>query len=134
MFNGIIIDDEEDLSDRHFHKYQKWFAPEPSAEIVVCEAKNVGREYRVIVVDGVPVAASEYKLDMENPAPQNVYDFVSELSLIWNPTLVYVVDVAETDQGYKVVEYNQFGTSGVYGSNQIAIIDALEKLYDGRKD
>ncbi len=81
----------------------------------------------MIVIDTVPVTASEYKPNFDSCVPQGVYDFASKLS--WNPMPVYVVDVVESDRGYKVVEYNQFGTSGVYNSDQMKVIDALEDMY-----
>lgn len=128
LFNGITIEDGEDLSDRHYHKFLKWFAPDTSAEIVVSPAVEVGKEYRMVVVDKTPVAGSEYKVENKEQAPKEVYEFVEKLTQIWNPMDVYVIDIAETSNGYKIVEYNQFGSSGVYECDQSKIIDALEIL------
>lgn len=128
LFNGITLEDDEDLSDRHYHIFSKWFAPESNATIVVSPAKEIGKEYRFVVVDKIPVAASEYKVEHKGQAPIDAHDFVKELTKIWNPMPVYVVDIAETNEGYKIVEYNQFGSSGVYECNQSDTIDALEEL------
>ena len=127
-FNGITLEDGEDLSDRHYHIFKKWFSVEHSTKIIISPSVEVGKEYRVVVVDKNPIASSEYKDNYTNYAPNEVYDFVRGLTEIWNPISVYVVDIAETLNGYKIVEYNQFGSSGMYGCDQHKIIYALEKF------
>jgi hypothetical protein len=94
----------------------------------VCAAQQIGAEYRVVVVNKQVITGSSYKIE-EGVAPDSALTFVNQVAHVWNPTLVYVVDVAETATGYKIVEYNQFGTSGMYACDQNLILDALEQLY-----
>jgi hypothetical protein len=128
QFNGLVIKDQQDIGDAHYTKFRKWFRPADTCKIAVCAAQEVGAEYRVVVVNKQAITGSSYQIE-EGLAPYSAIQFVNQITQIWNPMMVYVVDVATTAAGYKIVEYNQFGTSGLYACDQVLIVDALEQLY-----
>ena len=128
QFNGLIIKDQQEIGDAHYTKFRKWFRPSDTCKLAVCAAQQIGAEYRVVVVNQQVITGSHYKVEL-GVAPDSALTFVNQITHLWNPTLVYVVDVAETPLGYKIVEYNQFGTSGMYACDQDLILDALEQLY-----
>ena len=128
QFNGLVIKDQQEIGDVHYTKFRKWFRPTDTCKIAVCAAQEVGAEYRVVVINQQAITGSSYKIE-EGVAPDSALTFVNQVTQIWNPQTVYVVDVAITPSGYKIVEYNQFGTSGLYACDQVLIVDALEQLY-----
>jgi ATP-grasp domain, R2K clade family 3 len=128
LFNGIVLHENESLDDAHYSKYRRWTVPPDDCQVFVSPAQEIGTEYRIVVVDGVPISGSTYKIDWDNNVPQKCMEMAAQAASIHNPSGAYVIDVAETPKGVKVVEYNQFGTSGLYACDQVKIVDALEKL------
>ena len=125
-FTGVVVEKGQLLKDKHIAAHGKWFDPDPSCKLVIAPFRSILREYRVVVVDGVPITGSDYT--SSSLAPQHVLETVQELCNLWNPADVYVVDIAQTENGNKVVEYNQFSTSAMYACEQDKIVDALETL------
>jgi ATP-grasp domain, R2K clade family 3 len=123
-FSGVVVKGNQSIEEAHIEKYGKWLRPRDSCRMAISLAKEIYKEYRVVVVDGKAITGSTY--DMSDVAPTDVLEFVNEIDRMWKPAPVYVVDVATTANGFKIVEYNQFGTSAMYGCNQELIIDALE--------
>lgn len=87
-------------------------------EVVVAPVKEIVREYRTWVVDGECAAAVGYrrndKVDPWLEVPQEIKDFSSKAAKVYSPSEVFVLDVAETPEGLKVVEINCFHSSGFY--------------------
>lgn len=94
--------------------------------------KNIGWEYRLFMIRDHVIAQSSYKLrsmqDTKNPVPKEVIDFAIETAQIWHPDNVYVMDVCETDSGYKVVEFNCFNASGFYNCSIEDIVREVTKF------
>jgi len=102
-------------------------------EIVVNDPKTILREFRNWIVDGEVVASVQYKVGSRMLAspdvPEAVRDFARSQSRICSPSAVFVLDVAETPDGYEVVEVNCFNSSGVYLTEQDLDIVAEVSLY-----
>ena len=96
-----------------------------SSKMIISSVKEIIAEYRIIVVDGKAITGSSY--DCLTIPPDDVMDTASIVADIWNPIDVYVVDIAKTSTGSKVIEYNQFSTSAIYACDQKKIVDAIEK-------
>lgn len=126
-FNGIVVKPNQTLADAHTEKFSKWFEPDDLTRISVCSAKQISNEYRVVVVNKKAITGSTYD-SVGDIAPVEVLKFADQCVNIWNPADVYVIDIAETSIGYKIVEYNQFSTSAMYNCNESLIIDSLEKF------
>lgn len=129
LFSGVVVKGNQSIEEAHIEKYGKWLRPNDSCKIAVSLAKEIYKEYRVIVVAGKAITGSTY--DMTEIAPDQVLEFVNEIDRFWKPAPVYVVDVATTPNGFKIIEYNQFGTSAMYACDQEHIIDALENYLSG---
>lgn len=105
----------------------------PDTEIVISPLKNIHSEWRFFAVDGKVVTGSLYKRyeklyqqplmhdDEVIPYAQMVVDK-------WQPDRAFVVDVALTDKGYKVIEYNCMNSAGFYKSDVGKIVEAIEGL------
>lgn len=100
-------------------------------EVVASSVKNIGCEWRIVVVDGKISDYSCYRQHQtimpERWLPDTALAFAQQVIECYNPLPVYVVDICETDQGYKVVEYNTFNVAGLYECNVEKIIDDINE-------
>ena len=123
-FSGVVVNPKQTIKEAHIEKYGKWIEPNDDCKIIITGIKKVIDEYRVVVVNGKAITMSTY--DSQPIIKLSVMEFVNEATQVWNPAAVYVVDIAKTPNGNKIVEYNQFSTSEMYACDQEKIIDALE--------
>lgn len=103
--------------------------------VVLCSPKNTGWEYRLFMIKNKAVAFSSYKLkDMirqDKFVPQKVIDFAQSVATIWRPDEAYVMDVCETDDELKIVEFNCINASGFYRCNVEKIVRELSEYVEG---
>ncbi len=103
--------------------------------IVLCPIKNIGWEYRLFMIRDRVIAKSSYRLKSmlckDEPVPDAVVNFAVEQARIWYPDDVYVMDVCETDSGYKIVEFNCFNASGFYSCDVSAIVKEVSEFVSG---
>lgn len=125
-FNGITLNNGITLEQAYLIKYEKQLQLLDNLKIIVSPVIEIFSEYRIVVVNRTPITGSSYNDDIN--VPNDIFDTVKQLTQIWNPTDVYVVDIATTKNGNKVVEYNQFSTSALYACDQKLIVEALEKF------
>lgn len=91
---------------------------------------DITAEYRLFVGPQGPVTASVYRENGETrERPVSGYEFGSLISYIYavgyEPAPWYVVDVAKTSQGLRVVEFNCINCSGRYSSDRAALFAAI---------
>lgn len=103
-------------------------------EVMVCKRKMIYNETRTWVVDGRVVTASGYKLGTikRYTAPEQVepriIEFANDCASIWSPNRAYVLDVADTDEGLKIVEVNNLNSAGWYKADLGKLVMALENM------
>jgi hypothetical protein len=106
-------------------------------EILMSPVKKIYTETRVWVVN-IPckfrsvVTASTYRvgkcLNYTMAVDSDILQFVEERNTQWRPDEAYVMDVARTPDGLKIVEVNNINASGFYGGDVSKIVAALEEL------
>ena len=100
--------------------------------IAVASAKKIYSEYRLFVVDRTIVAASMYKLGSDltitADVDQHILWFAQGMIQTWRPAQAFVMDIADTPDGPKVIEINNINSAGFYACDPQAIIEALEGL------
>jgi len=106
----------------------------PDLEVHISSMKPIYQEYRVFIVDGKPVAWSQYRyrsmLLKSREVPQSVIDYAQDMANIWSPEKAFVMDVCvNEDQKLKILELNCFNASGVYLCNIPDIIKAVERMF-----
>jgi hypothetical protein len=84
------------------------------ALIAVSSPKEIHAEWRVILVDGQPIASSQYQPLAGAFVPAEVEAFARSAAAKWLPFPVVVMDVGGTDKGLKVIELNCFNGSNFY--------------------
>jgi hypothetical protein len=105
-----------------------------NTEIMVCEKKEIHSETRTWIVDGKVVTASGYKVGTlkRYTSPEQVdariTDFAQDCATTWSPNRAYVLDVAETPDGLKIVEINNLNSAGFYKADMQRLVQALNEL------
>lgn len=105
----------------------------PETLVVVSPVKAIHSEWRFFVVDGEIITGSLYKrYDRLYQLPllpkEDAEIYAQEMVNKWQPDRAFVIDIALSDEGYKVIEYNCLNSSGFYKSNVGKIVDAIENM------
>lgn len=98
-------------------------------EVMYASIKKIYNEYRYFIVDGKAVTGSRYKMGnrvIYGDTDGNIdiaQKFANRLSNHINHP--YVLDIALTDQGYKVIELNTLNCAGFYAIDIQKLVMAL---------
>jgi hypothetical protein len=100
--------------------------------VIVAPLQTIYAEYRTWVVNGLVVTASQYKqgtsVIYDANVPADILYFARGCAHIWNPAKAYVLDVASTPDGLRIVETNTINAAGWYRGNVGLVIQAIEDL------
>lgn len=104
----------------------------PDTEVAVSSLKDIHAEYRSFVIDGKVITTSLYKrgdrIFSSDEVEPVVVEYTQRMVDLWQPSRAFVIDVALTPEGYKIIELNGFGSSGFYACDAQKIIAAIEEL------
>jgi hypothetical protein len=111
----------------------------PLDEIMACSTKKIWSETRTWVVDGRVVTASGYKIGTTKryTAPSQIDGVITEYAQAcvdcWQPNAAFVLDVADTPEGLKILEINNINAAGLYRGDMLRLVSALATLvHDSR--
>lgn len=100
--------------------------------VTIAPLKKIYSEHRFFVVDKRIVAQSQYKLGDRVVAneyvPQDVIDFAKRMIGLWEPSRAFVIDIAQTQDGPKIIEYNGLNSAGFYKCDVGRIVTAIESM------
>ena len=102
----------------------------------VAPRRDVFGEWRIWMINGMCAAGTPYANEFCEYAGHegclnDAVDFAVWLANEeFEPDERYVIDVAYTKDGYKVVEYNAYSTSGFYGVDTGRLFDATIRSYE----
>jgi ATP-grasp domain, R2K clade family 3 len=138
-FAGQIMDKDE------FMKWQKSIVDlsddygdtvGPDTVIQIAKPVKIFSEYRFFVVGGKIATASMYKLgsrviyrNIDNSSYDSHFAFAYEMICTFNPLGTMCIDIAETADGFKIVEINTLNSSGFYDADMQKLVIALEEAY-----
>lgn len=94
-------------------------------------AVDIHAEIRVWMIAGRPEAASTYRVegahvrDSRHPLLSDAVAQAVETHAVWSPDRHYVVDMALTPEGWKVIEYNPIHSSGWYDADPGVVVEAF---------
>ena len=135
-FAGRVFEDKEfyDWQEKICvmeHDYGSTLTPDTLVQ--VCEPLNIRAEYRFWIVKNKIITYSLYKRGskvMYAPeVDQQFIDYVNQVISIWSPHETFVIDVADTEDGIKIVEPNTLNASGFYAGNIQKLIFTLDENY-----
>lgn len=128
-FDGVVMDMET------FVPWCRSVANQSIASmpVVVSSVKDIYREYRLFVVQGKVVTGSVYKMAGKAVAVElnepEVVDYANRIDKKWAPAESYVIDIAATAKGFKVIEFNNINSSGFYASDVDSYVRAIQAAY-----
>jgi len=100
--------------------------------IMVSTLKEIYAEYRLFVVDGRIVTGSLYKLRDQviynSLIDESVISFAKEMISQWQPDRAFVIDIAVTPDGNKIIEINNINSSGFYACDLSKFIISIEEM------
>lgn len=105
--------------------------------VVVAPYRKILQEFRFFVVNRKIVASSMYKLgdrvtssiDIDRDALWRATGFMNR----WHPAYAYVMDIARTPDGFKLIEFNCINGSGFYACNTTEIVSSLFHMINDSK-
>jgi hypothetical protein len=101
-------------------------------EVMVSPLKKIYSETRFFVVDGHIIAKSQYKLGRRVTynaiVDEHVESYARWMIHEWTPDRAFVIDIADTPDGCKIIECNTFNSSGFYACDVSAIVQAVERM------
>lgn len=100
--------------------------------VLICQPKVILREYRLWVVDKRVATASLYKIGdrvrYDANVEEDIIDFGHQMASLWQPDRAFVLDLAMTEDGIKVIEINSLNAAGLYAANVGRLVEALEGM------
>jgi len=104
-----------------------------STLIQISEPYTLIKEARIWIVDQKTITSSYYKfhgnVEFEENVAQDGLDFAQKMAELYNVANAYVMDIALTYDGWKIMEVNCINSAGFYKGNVKDIILALENFY-----
>lgn len=116
----------------------------PDTPVVVSSKKEIYAETRTWVVPGATihrtsltpvVTSSQYKVGTIKRYQEQFYtdlrvlEFVDRVVSKWYPNEAFVMDVADTPDGLRVIEVNNLNSSGFYKADLGRLVESLEERF-----
>ena len=103
--------------------------------VQVVPLKKIFSEHRFWVVKGKVVTSSTYKLGrtviyQSLPADSMFQKFAEERIAEWQPLDAFVIDIADTSEGLKVVEINTLNSCGFYACDMQKLVMGLQDAFN----
>lgn len=121
-FRGRIID------------VKGWTTCPPDTRVMIAPLQTIWAEYRLYVIDGKVRTGSRYKTGQTVAYSQEVGDmfieYAHERLREWNPRLAFVMDIAHTPDGPKIIETNAISSSGFYAIDMNIFVGEINALTD----
>jgi hypothetical protein len=100
---------------------------------LISAAKNIKSEFRFVIGNGEVIDGSEYRwdriLDIRHDWLSECWDLADKMAKhTWQPDTCYTVDVADTEDGPKIVELNGFSCAGLYACDKNLVFDRVSKI------
>lgn len=112
----------------HSQKYQKSYMEETA---IIAPCKTITAEYRFFVVEKEVITGSMYRFAnkgiLSEAIPKNIMDAAKDYAQLYQPHDVFTMDLAETQAGIYIVEYNCWNASGLYKTDIAKIFDAVNE-------
>lgn len=126
-FAGTIVDQATWDKD---YKQMGFYEVTLDELVVVAPLVGILSEWRAVVVDGKIVSASQYKPERVEGIPQDALAYAQDVvtKAKYNPDAAWTIDIAETHQGFKIIEVGSFSCAGLYHCDPEPIINALNEV------
>jgi hypothetical protein len=105
----------------------------PKTLVLAATPKPILREFRFFIVQGQVVTGSLYREAgrrcYSSDCDQTAWDFAQSAASAWQPDRAFVIDVAVTYGGPKLIEINCLSSAGFYEADVDKMVEALERHF-----
>lgn len=131
-FSGKTFNNKEEFEQFRIDLLANSIIANEDTMVVVSSLKCIHREVRFFIIDGEIISASVYKINgVMRTSPiinEDEIKFVNEMITLYQPNRAFVMDIALTDDGLKIVELNCINCSGFYEADIQKIIMELDNI------
>jgi len=128
-FNGGIL--KKGTSVKEFilkNTHQSYYVDET---IIISELQYISKEYRFFIIEDKVIIGSQYIVNgivkIDNFIPNYILNIAKEYAKLYKPANIFVMDLAETKTGIKIVEYNCWNASGIYNCNAQKLFNEINE-------
>lgn len=129
-FNAGILEKGYTIKDFIFSQIHEAFYIDEIA--IITPLKEIYSEYRFFVVNQDVITGSQYRLNnqlfVSEYIPDNILQAAKEYAKLYQPHDIFTMDLADTKEGIKIVEYNCWNASGLYKTNIPKIFNAVQEF------
>jgi hypothetical protein len=107
---------------------------DPATQVVIAAPRQIGREWRLVVIGDRIIAASQYAEDgarsVAAGCPDEVSEFVAGMlsAVSWRPDPIFMMDVCESAGRLWLVELNGFSCSWLYQCDLPEVVGRASEL------
>ncbi len=96
-------------------------------EVFWSTPKTIDNEYRLWIVSGEVITASQYR-PISASVPADAVHFGNQMASIWAPLPAFVMDVCRCGGEWKIIEINTLNACGFYAADLDKLVAAIEGL------
>ena len=108
----------------------------PDSLLQIATPKNIQSEFRLYIVDGKVITGSQYTMNgryYTNPiVDDDIIHFAEDMCKVFQLADCFVMDIARTTNGLKIVECGCINCAGFYDSDLIKLVIAIEDYYSSK--
>lgn len=130
LLSGTTLEPGRSLFDAHYSQHRRWSPIPDDFHVLLARVHSLLGEWRFVIAGEKVVARSQYKVgsvfESGLDAPEEAEVLAAKLAKhAWRPAEVFIADIAETEDGFRLLELNTFGTAGLYDCDLKAIVEAV---------
>ncbi len=130
LFTGMTITKKEFLEWKERENWEG--SPYIGQTLMIAPIQEIKAEYRFFVVNQKVITGSSYnvggKFNTSLKPSSDIVRYTEQIVDKFPLAKAFVIDIAETEKGLKVIEYNNINTSGLYGCDEVEIVRAINGL------
>jgi hypothetical protein len=124
------------VSDNNFDRWYKTagiYEPKPNTLAIIAKPVQILSETRCIIADKKAITGSQYSLDRVfeiGPPVPGAMEFAEKVvnSTEWQPHPIFVMDIAQTEKGFRLLEIGPVNCAGFYGCDAKQIVEAMTNI------
>ncbi len=98
---------------------------------------HIDRECRFFIVNNKVITGSHYRINnrtipKEIHKNDDIWNVADAYATLYHPESMYVMDIAQVDKEYKIVEYNCLNASGLYQSDAKLLFNVINEVINAK--
>lgn len=136
FFTGAIMPSHMKISD--FVKNNHPMNYKEDQILIAAPIQNIEAEYRFFIVDGEVVTHSGYRsmgiANFFREAPPGLLELAKEYASLYQPHEVFVMDLAQVNGKYKIIEYNCLNGCALYAGDSAKLFFTLNDYIENKSN